>query len=108
MSLEDIRKKRSYAIFDTLGIKKKVNLNLVGLDGNAFSLMGKFQAQAKKDKWDMDEISYVLDKCMSSDYNNLLCVLMEYCSMDSESVQIDRNIDDLPDVVYVNGVAYRK
>ena len=31
---------------------KKINLKLVGLDGNAFSIMGAFQRQARKENWD--------------------------------------------------------
>lgn len=106
--LDEIQKKRAFNIIDTIGIKKKVKLNLVGMDGNAFSLMGAFQAQAKREKWDSDEIEYVLKKCRACDYNNLLCVLVSYCDMNSEDVEIDRDEDDMPDVVYVNGVAYRK
>lgn len=106
--LQEIQKKRAFNIIDTIGIKKKVSLNLVGLDGNAFALMGAFQSRARKEGWDQDEISYVIEKCMSGDYDNLLCVLMSYCNMDSEDVTIDRDEDDMPDVVYVNGVAYRK
>ncbi len=106
--LEKLQKDRSNAIIDVIGINKKVKLNLVGLDGNAFSLMGAFQKQAKREKWDQDEISYVIDKCTSGDYDNLLRTLMEYCDMDSEDVSIDRDEDDMPDVVYVNGIAYRK
>lgn len=30
-------------------IEKTVNLNLVGVDGNAFMIMGVFRRQAKKD-----------------------------------------------------------
>ena len=108
VSLEDKRKNRAHKIIDTVGINKKVKSNLVGLDGNAFNLMGKFQIQAKKEGWDQDEISYVIDKCMSGDYDNLLRTLMTYCDMDSESVEIDRDEDDMPDVVYVNGIPYRK
>src|SRR5262245_8104063 len=32
-------------------INKKVKLQLVGLDGNAFSLMAAFQEQAQNEKW---------------------------------------------------------
>ena len=58
---------------------KKVKLNLVGLDGNAFSIMGAFQKQARKEKWTPQEIKVVLDKAMSGDYNNLLRTIMEHC-----------------------------
>ena len=57
---------------------KKVKMKLVGLDGNAFSLMGEFQKNARKQGWKKEEIDVVLKKCMSGDYNNLLTVLMEH------------------------------
>lgn len=59
--------------------KKTVKLTLVGLDGNAFSLMGAFQHQAKKEGWTTSEINKVLDDCTSSDYEHLLYVLMDHC-----------------------------
>ncbi len=58
---------------------KKVNLELVGLDGNAFSLMGAFRKQARKEKWTPEEIKGVLDECQSGDYNHLLQTLMAHC-----------------------------
>jgi hypothetical protein len=51
---------------------------LVGLDGNAFALMGAFQRQARQEKWTPDEIQAVLDECMAGDYDHLLRVLMEH------------------------------
>lgn len=60
-------------------VGKTVNLELVGLDGNAFSLMGAFQRQARKEKWTQAEIETVLDAAKGGDYDNLLCVLMEHC-----------------------------
>jgi len=59
---------------------KTVTLTLVGLDGNAFSLMGAFQKQAKKEDWTPEEIKLVLDKCMTGDYNELLRTLMDHCN----------------------------
>jgi len=58
---------------------KKVKLRLVGLDGNAFALMGAFKRQAAREQWTSEEINEVLDKCMAGDYNNLLVTLLEYC-----------------------------
>ena len=37
-------------------VNKKVKLELVGLDGNAFFLMGAFQRQARREKWTQEEI----------------------------------------------------
>lgn len=58
---------------------KKISLKLVGQDGNAFALMGAFSKQARKEGWNKEEIDSVLNKAMSGDYNNLLCVLGEHC-----------------------------
>jgi len=59
-------------------VNKKVNLDLVGLDGNAFSLMGAFQRQAKRENWTTEEIKLVIDECMSGDYDHLVSTLMEH------------------------------
>jgi hypothetical protein len=56
---------------------KKVKLKLVGLDGNAFALMGAFQRQARKEEWTPDEIKMVIDESTSGDYSHLLATLME-------------------------------
>lgn len=39
---------------------KKITLDLVGLDGNAFSLLGHFRKQAKKEGWSAEEIKQVI------------------------------------------------
>ncbi len=59
--------------------KKKIKLNLVGQEGNAFNLMGVFRRQARKEGWTQEEIKEVLDKCMEGDYNHLLVTLMDVC-----------------------------
>lgn len=60
-------------------VDKKVKLKLVGLDGNAFSLMGAFKKAAQRAGWTQAEIKLVLDKAMSGDYNNLLRTLQAHC-----------------------------
>lgn len=89
---------REFKIMEVEGFNKKVKLNLVGLDGNAFVLLGHFQRAARKEKWSKIEIDYVLHKATQGDYNQLLCTLMDHSHDD----------DDDPEVVYVNGTAYRK
>ena len=61
-------------------INKKINLTLVGLDGNAFSLMGAFSNQAKKEGWSKEEVDAVLTEAMSSDYDHLLRTLDSFCN----------------------------
>lgn len=56
-----------------------MNLILEGLDGNAFALLGAFSRQAKREKWDKDEIKAVMDEAMSGDYDHLVATLMEHC-----------------------------
>jgi hypothetical protein len=59
---------------------KKVNLKMVGLDGNAFAIMGAFQSQARREGWSPAEINEVLDKARSSDYANLVSTIAEHCN----------------------------
>lgn len=59
-------------------MNKKINLRLVGLDGNAFFLMGAFSKQAKKEGWTEKEIKEVLDECQTGDYDHLLQTLMKH------------------------------
>lgn len=64
---------------DSNKITKKINLQLVGLDGNAFNLLGKFSQQAKRENWTKKEIDYVISEATSGDYNHLLRTLFSYC-----------------------------
>lgn len=58
---------------------KKITLQLVGLDINAFSVMGAFRRQAQKEGWAEEEIDLVLEEAMSGDYNHLLATVAERC-----------------------------
>lgn len=60
-------------------VNKKVKLKLVGIDGNAYFLMGAFQEQAQKEGWTGEEIDAVCDEAMSGDYNHFLRTLMKFC-----------------------------
>ena len=60
-------------------INKTINLELIGLDGNAFALTGAFSRQARREKWTPEEINTVLDECQSGDYDHLLRTLMNFC-----------------------------
>ena len=53
-------------------------MNLVGLNWNAFCLMGAFQKNARCEGWTQDEIDKVLDECTSGDYNHLIRVLIAH------------------------------
>lgn len=53
----------------------KKNYNLVGQDGNAFSLMAYTTKAMRRERFTKAEIDEVMKNAMSGDYNNLLCVL---------------------------------
>ena len=63
---------------ETNTVGKKVRMQLVGIDGNAFSIMGAFSRNARKQGWTAQEIEKVLNECTSGDYDNLLRVIMRY------------------------------
>lgn len=59
--------------------KKYVKLQLWGLDSNAFSLMGAFRQQARKEKWSEEDIRKVLTEAKSSNYDHLVATLDSHC-----------------------------
>lgn len=71
----------------------KVKMTLIGVDGNAFSLMGTFSSMARKQGWTFDEIKVVTDECMNGDYNHLLCTLMDNIDDDYEEDEYDDDSD---------------
>lgn len=58
---------------------KTVNLDLVGINGNAFAIMGAFSSQAKREGWTPEEIAEVLAEAKSGDYNHLLATIAARC-----------------------------
>ena len=66
-------------------MNKKVKLELVGLDGNAFMVMCAFQRAARRQGWTSEEIKSVLDECMSGDYDHLLATIMANTESPEES-----------------------
>lgn len=60
-------------------MNKTINLNLDGLDGNAFALLGAFRHQAKREGWAVEEIDAVITKATSGDYEHLVNTLDSYC-----------------------------
>ena len=69
---------------------KTVELSLVGLNGNAYCLLGSFQEQAKKENWSRSDIDLVLTEARKSNYNHLLQVLLAHCNKGAK----DKNFYD--------------
>ena len=57
-------------------VGKTVQMKLVGINGNAYSLMGAFQHEAQQQGWSKEEIKKVIDECTSGDYDHLLQTLI--------------------------------
>lgn len=58
---------------------------LVGVDGNAFSVMG-YTARALKKAGLKDKVEEMHDKATSGDYYNLLAVCSDYVEMANEAL----------------------
>lgn len=61
---------------------------LVGVDGNAFCVMG-YTARALKRAGLASKVSEMQEEAMSGDYNNLLCVCMKYVDMANEALGLE-------------------
>lgn len=59
---------------------------LVGVDGNAYAVMGYVRNAMKECGFDESEIKAYLDDAMSSDYNHLLCVSVDMVDKCNERV----------------------
>lgn len=59
---------------------------LVGVDGNAFAIMG-YTANALKREGLRDQVKQMREEAMSSDYYNLIAVCMKYVDMANEAAE---------------------
>lgn len=55
-----------------------VKMNLVGLDGNAMSIIGAFQRQAKLQGFTEKDIKEIVSEAMEGDYEQLIRTIMEH------------------------------
>jgi sugar diacid utilization regulator len=58
---------------------KKISLKMVGLDGNAFAILGAFRRQALREGWTASEVEEVLQEAKSSDYSHLMSTIASHC-----------------------------
>ncbi|MBL7789380.1 MAG: hypothetical protein JNL75_06045 [Chitinophagales bacterium] len=63
-------------------VPKTVNLDLVGVDANAFSILGAFGRQARREGWTKEEIDLVTEEAKTGDYDHLLAVIMNHCEVE--------------------------
>ena len=72
---------------------KKIHLDLVGIDGNAFSILGAFRKQARREGWPESDIDEVTAEATSGEYPHLLSVISEHCDDDCDEEML-AEIDD--------------
>lgn len=57
---------------------------LVGVDGNAYAIMGYTARAMKREGFSKEEIDKMYDEAKSSDYNHLIQVCLEYVDQCNE------------------------
>ena len=57
-----------------------IDCELIGVDGNAFSLMGHWKQCAQQQGVESEDISKVLELAQAGDYDNLIGVLFRHCN----------------------------
>ena len=67
--------------------------NLVGVDGNAFSIMG-YTANALKKEGLKDKVKEMHEKATSGDYYNLIAVCDDYINMANEEAVKNGYVDE--------------
>jgi len=56
---------------------QRPRVKLIGTDGNAFALLGRCRAAAKKNGWTEEQWAEVQKEAMAGDYDHLLRILAE-------------------------------
>ena len=59
--------------------EQKVNMTLVGVDGNIFAVFRTFKRNAQRQGWSLEDIFKVIDEAKTGDYSKALCVIMDHC-----------------------------
>lgn len=58
--------------------KYKIEVELIGEDGNAFSLIGKVKRELRRAGASAEECNQFMEEAMSGDYNNVLQTCMRW------------------------------
>lgn len=69
---------------------KKARFSMVGINGNAYAILGGWSRAARRDGWKDGEIQAVLDEAKSDDYNHLLRTIIKH----SEGAMDERDDGD--------------
>ena len=74
--------------------ERKVQGSLVGVNGNAFSLLGHFQQLARRQGFDKEWIDSVLEDAKSADYDHLIYTLSSHMEYEDSEEEYDTDEDD--------------
>ena len=67
--------------------KPKVTVQITGLDGNAFAIIGRCSKAMRRAGWGTTEIRDFQKEAMKGDYSDLLTTVMDYCEDSSEETE---------------------
>ncbi len=71
-----------------------INVQLVGMDGNAFAIMGRVSQALRRAKVKKGEIDKFMAEATAGDYNHLLYTVMQWVCTDSEDDDDDYDDDE--------------
>lgn len=71
--------------------------SLVGVDGNAFAIMGYTGNAMKRAGFSQDDIQTMYDEARASTYENLICVCCDYIDKVNEKLGLTEEDDEYED-----------
>lgn len=71
--------------------------SLVGVDGNAYAIMGYTGRAMRNAGFSTDDINAMYDEAKSGDYSNLICVCADYIDKVNEKLGLDDEEEDFDD-----------
>lgn len=74
--------------------------SLVGVDGNAFTLLGHFSKCAKDSGWSSDEIDLVTKKARENSYDYLVSCLVSHLSTNTDDLRVGLLFDKISEEQY--------
>lgn len=71
--------------------------SLVGVDGNAYSIMDYTAKAMRRAGFNKDEIDSMYAEAMSGDYNNLICICADWIDKVNETLGLEEDYDEEED-----------
>lgn len=71
--------------------------SLVGVDGNAFSIMGYTSNAMKRAGFSKDDVDRMYKEATSGNYSNLICVCSDWIDKVNDKIGADEEEDDYED-----------